>query len=1084
MKYYIYKNSIWNEVKVEIEPNFSKAFDTTNDTLSCILKANDEKNAELPMTPFKVVDDDNKNQILWIINDTVDIFSLKPKKYKHTLSVVQYRYFLNKHLIRNTVFNQPRKKRLELYGAVSTSLWEEKNSTEVRLRWVHIQANTTTKTPNYWGDKLALNNHTRIKALSYQIKFFCGLADPLPGDPDEGKWMPLEELNPDYNVEFNEDCYFIIVDKNNADYPVLKINFNNDVFKNTVLDSASLQVINAYISSHRNAYLQVKYWADNAGSSPYDWTTFSFIKTIQEYWDRFDEDENENPELYDAARYRYITAQLYVNLEIYNYTMYDVIETLLIQNTLRSTTQGFKNDILFNLPLPLGSDEDVELYNLLKNTYPADTMSFTQATFYDALTEIFRYYDAGFSFDENKVLKIEYYNNPKDEIELVLTGRKITHSDKNFNNGRVAYYQNALLPIKIPRIKVRCQNLGVPARGDFGILLEKPIYEIDKLYLDVWDSSLIPPLDSNTFGYYFERMKLDITSFVVNSQEYTVLDKANPSNYSNGDDLTIKYQNSVLHFSRGGNFISLSETYTDGGGLVLYTSDLGILKLALCRYFGYGIKNSLAPYNFANPNSGDWFDYVFTIQYLTMNNGRSEIQTTTYKYPGTQIANQNAGVIDINKLGLNILGESLKDGEPVLTGTCNITDWENRIKEGDYWVDNDGNQWVANVVNYIEITEGKYRCVVEFSKNFNALALRVQSDKEKRLTNVSSESAVLSEDNWMDYIYVSTHSFSNSEIADQIILDDIVISSMIKQTFKDVGAYTENIPDLDIRFGLIDTYDMLGNLNTYGSNASGSLEETENRYIPILKYGAGNCICFEMQFKDALSAGNKLTIANGWFGSNRYFSSAALYTDDEGWADRIDISFCDLTTEGEVNDIGNFPVVDSSAIANDDSKYVKVVSKIESLYYYKKPNEIFALNYEWCFLIREQYKNKLFISNKFINNNFFTNKESITPKKFFLRYILETDESTEKYSMLDTKGIGEHITPIISIRLNNADHKISLGFNCELPPGTHYLTVDKWAIVDENNDIYFASNEEATFSDLYSGYQLYFLTSKTRRKDF
>ena len=64
-------------------------------------------------------------------------------------------------------------------------------------------------------------------------------------------------------------------------------------------------------------------------------------------------------------------------------------------------------------------DSDSELYELLKNTYPPDTLTFTQCTFYDALTEIFRFYDAGFKFNyygDGFILDIEYYNNPERKL--------------------------------------------------------------------------------------------------------------------------------------------------------------------------------------------------------------------------------------------------------------------------------------------------------------------------------------------------------------------------------------------------------------------------------------------------------------------------------------------------------------------------------------------------------------------------------------------------------------------------------------------------------------------------------------------
>ena len=1079
MKYYIAdKHMNYNQVHVEIEPKLSKAFDTTNDSLSVVLKANNNAEPYKPMTAFKIKYDDNTEETLWIINDTVDVFSQKPLKYKHTLSIVQYRYFLNKHLIRNTVFNQPRKNKLELYGAVSSTL----NVTlggdyEDYLTYLNLITNATSKEPNFWGDKLALNYHTKIKTLSYRVELFAGtMAGSYPGY-NQSQWLSLSTLDSTYNVRFNSNAYFALVDVNNSDYQLLKVYYNNSLInKDTVISESDLATINSYIANHTNALLRVVFWMDGV-SAPYNLGDFSFVEAIESHIPHYaDGNGNINPDIYTKERYRYITAHVTFNLEIYNYTMYDVIETLLNQSILRNNSQGYKLTPLFKMP-----QSSTELYSLLKSTYPPDTLTFTQSTFYDALTEIFRFYDAGFKFNydgANHYLDIEYYNNPIDEVEPTLIGKQKSHSDKNYNNGRIAYYQNALLPIKMPRVTVRSQSLGVPSQSDFGILLEKPIYNMGKLYVDVWDSAYYPPEDINTYGYNFPRMRLDITPFVVNEQEYTVLNKADPNGFSSGDDLSVRYQVGTLHFSRGGDFINLSETYQDSGNHTVYKLN-NVLALAAARYFGYQIQYAtIKPQKFASPASATWMSYVFSIEYLTMNNGRSAVETATYKYEGNQIANQNAGIIDLNKLGLNILGEALKDGEPVLTANCVITNWNNRIKEGDYFIDDNNDYWVANVVNYTELANGKYRCSVEFSKNFNALALRVNSDKEKRLTSVSSENTVLSEDNFMDYVYIEFDENRNDYTSDsQVILDNNVLASMICYTFKDYSK--SNVSYADIKFGLINTYNINGNYNTYGNPST----QAKDIYIPILKYGSGNCVCFEMQFKDALSAGNRLIKTSGYFGSDQFFSYAALYTDDEGWADRINIRFCDLTADGEKNKIGEFPIVDSAQIASDDSKYVKVIRELSSLYYYKKPNEIFALNYEWCFLTAEPVKNDLYIGSKFINENYYTNKEAIASKKFYLRYVLDgDDEEEQKYSILDTKGFGQNVLAITGLNINVNNSKVRVGF--KLNTSSYGIAAIRWAVVDENNDIYFASNHESSFSFTSGVYQLVFFLNKVRIKDF
>ena len=65
------------QVLVEMQPQLVKAQDTTNDSFQCVLKANTDPNPIKPMTPFKVVYDDNTSQVFWVSNDSVTFFSLK-----------------------------------------------------------------------------------------------------------------------------------------------------------------------------------------------------------------------------------------------------------------------------------------------------------------------------------------------------------------------------------------------------------------------------------------------------------------------------------------------------------------------------------------------------------------------------------------------------------------------------------------------------------------------------------------------------------------------------------------------------------------------------------------------------------------------------------------------------------------------------------------------------------------------------------------------------------------------------------------------------------------------------------------------
>jgi hypothetical protein len=232
-------------------------------------------------------------------------------------------------------------------------------------------------------------------------------------------------------------------------------------------------------------------------------------------------------------------------------------------------------------------------------------------------------------------------------------------------------------------------------------------------------------------------------------------------------------------------------------------------------------------------------------------------------------------------------------------------------------------------------------------------------------------------------------------------------------------------------------------------------------YIPLVKYGFGNSVCFEMQMDDPINAGNLLSVSSGWFGSNKYFSQATPYTDDEGWLDQLTINFYALTDSAKTYGIGNYPIVTpeitiSIPIFEQDFTLTLLnkLGSIDDLKYYKKPNEIFALNYEWCFLT--QNYDGFFIGSKFINENAATMPKQMQYKRFYLVYA--TDNF--KYSVLDIKGhLGTKVNVILEAKIEN--NKVVL----PIILFSGQRNAKNWAIVDENNDIYFASNTETVFTN-------------------
>ena len=1072
MQVSIYKNNQWIPASIEVNPPLVKAQDTTNDTFSCILKVNTDPMPIKPMTPFKVVYDDNTTQLFWIINDAVNVFSLNPETYKHSLTLVQYRYFLNKHLIRNTVFNQPRKRNERLYAA--TTLYSEH---KVIGSGEHIDTAENfyldgNNNPKWWKEEVEFNYHHKIQSGRFCFKLNVGSRHYVPGTDYTDIFYQVSNIANDFTaafttrptLNFNRSC-FKLVDANNSNAEILV--FDSDRVKESIengyleFSSAEIQTINNYIQNNDEALISPLLFtgANNA----------SFVSGM----DVIHHDGEEYTLLVIA------NLQLEVEFNLYAYNFYEIIQTLLNQyrlGHLEGLTIQYKKPLLFNLPTANSTGEDLELYNLLATTYPPDTLAFTQATFYEALTEIFRFFDAGFKFDENKTLKIEYYNEFERDISdrVKKSGISYSQTDKNFNSKRITQYQNAIENLKIRNLKTRSSVLGVPGEQEFELVLPKPIYQINKLELMVGGNFTIGYETDSGYNISFDvdSFFLDITPFVVTKEIWNLLDQQTESD-SNSLYNTL-YRESTLFYERGDNKINVSLKYSVSN--VSQPVLLGIKRMAFARFFGLSTRfRQRFSYisEWSNPQEQDWKAQQFRIDYQVIVNGKVTTETITKQYEGEMLNNQNAGLIDLNKMGLSMVAESLKDGEPTMTMSYEIGEWTNRVKEGDYFIDSSGNRWIANVINYNILPNGKQKCNIEFSKNFNALAMRIQTDDEKRLVNISESLAVVSEDNYIDYVYVANYSSNFVPEDESIILNVNLLNTMIHQTFN-------SEPQTEYRVDLI----CVGIPGIYSDQdlKVGSLTLTEWTYtkaiIPFITYGSGNCICFEMQFENAASAGNFISVKSGWFGTNKYFSQSVPYTDSFGWLDSISINFYQISDVNISEELGPYPLVCDArrTIGGVNFSFVDTIGRISNLLYYKKPNEIFALNYEWCFIPEPNSIHEIFIGNKFINENSITKKGKITGKRYWLRWTLDR---TYNYSILDVKGYGPNRALIRGITTRITGNRIDIGFKTN---GT-ISTAFKWAIVDENNDIYFASNKKATFNNSDSQYQITIYTRRTRQDD-
>ena len=219
-------------------------------------------------------------------------------------------------------------------------------------------------------------------------------------------------------------------------------------------------------------------------------------------------------------------------------------------------------------------------------------------------------------------------------------------------------------------------------------------------------------------------------------------------------------------------------------------------------------------------------------------------------------------------------------------------------------------------------------------------------------------------------------------------------------------------------------------------------------YIPMIKYGSGNMICHEISYEVPISAGKQTTTSRTgvWF-DKAYFTSIIKYTNDYGEFRLVNIHILPSSEVGMVTEL--YPYVDAI------TAYQNV--EILNLEYHKQPNEIFAINYQLCFLPVDA--NKDFIGSRFINYNAFVNDSVRNPNDLVLYY--RNDDF--QYSVLDIKGDGSTVN-ITSVSKNDPPTLVTT-ITFGLPVR---INATSWAICESDGSILFASNRKLTNANTLS----------------
>lgn len=1001
----IYLNG--NEIQCEVLPLETQTQDETLDTLSFSL-VSDQATQYAPMQSLSIENDDGSVDYFVLTADSVEPMSLKIGKYRHSITCVESTRELSKHMVRNSVFSQPASP-----FKVGHCLLSSCASPRVQEGTEYYYEDKFTQLGPSKGRAIPISLSAREKCsrafLTLDAQFAVmplgdSMLSPATVNSDCKTLQEISDLVPSPSYITSDLGLEIVYTKNGV----------SDTEPLTASGLGSGQILfNTQMECPRIAELL------NDGYAVHVRPTTDYMFSTKMYYG-------------STTHIPFFTVDFKIKAETYYHTAYDVLDLLIKRQRLTRVSAGTEigRPDLFSLP------QSGELYDLLKRTI-APNFIFTQNTMYECVAEVFRLFDAIFTMDGNKVLGITYFNDRGEDVSPKITGRVVALGEERRANGLISYYQDArqelTFPSELGYAPPRSSRIGVPAQGDHDLVVNFPIDSVIECMMQVTFTIMINvnpgPASSFDNKITVQNYKLDVTRYIWEESLWSgYLDTTSTLQTA---DPGVAVQNNSVYFSKGDNKVKLGYTYTASWGVTYYPFG-NMMNCALWYALGWQNVSNTSDNKVIYPNSStpDWELVKMRLKYYASLDGRLKIESIENKYDGDMVVDQSNGAVDLNKLGLNILGLSLKMGEPSFQANVKPTTWANRIKKGDVLTFNN-QKWIANVCSYTFIGNGLYKGSVSFVKNYNELSLRKTLLREKRLSNVSKALTQKSEDNLIEYCYYSTEE-DDMGFAGAITAFGSDLEKGVALSF---GASVDGLVTLDYCY----------------------LEGANRIYLPCHRYGAGNTINFEMSFSDNMSAGIQTTQApsSSWLPVTSYWSQYVLYTDGEGFADELTIR---LAKNQPSQGLGpSFPKIGT----NPDHSF-----SIDNLKVYKQPNEIFALNYAICFLPRNADRD--FLGSEFINKNFLVDG-LIKERKLYIHV-----SNNYRYSVLDTKAHGEIYEEVNAVTYISGNYA-SIEFAYDPFEG---YDVYSWAITDEDGNILFASNNGGNGG--YNYKRVYFKGNRNR----
>lgn len=1021
-KFYINSISTANEIRVKNGVSITETLDESLDSSSFTLAFTGDKEPLKPRTKVIIVND-NETQVFIVANDSVTVASKNPLTYIHTVTLVQSTRELSNHLIRNSQFAQPSNTKAgAMFHQIGTlkyyaNKWnfdyfinyfdDPDGVEEVAKRVVPITKNSKLANGivSFW---YAIGNYesTNESLAGYRLYNFLDW---------NGAGFELQSIQ--VRIQSTMGNVTIIKTLNNV-LPNSEVTFK--------LTKSEIEQIEQGIaqSTQNSGEITISVAETGTHLAPKQIVISSDTADTQKYY------------LFFYA--------LDFSFESFYYTLYDVLEQVRDDYKLEDAVSS--RESLFELPTT------GEFYTTLKETV-APNFTFTQSTMFDAVSEVCRFLDGAPTLSNDNEIGIEYFNDlsgNKYVFENETTDESIVLSENNYVNKLITYYQNARIenslfyPSENAYAYPRPRKLGVITTDDWWIDTGNAIdYVVGaKVYWNGFDDTKFKN-DTSFPSTQYENETTTVTVFFGEATLPPILKKGFnissrifeksfwsllPQDY--GDNIYIHAKTNTLWYEHGdtGVYVGCLEENINGQTYVIGN----VIKGAVVDYIG-SFDVSLA--NISGTDSPRKIS--MQVEYMPLLNGRVSVEGNETKKDGESLSEQANGNTLLERLGVNMYGLVAKLGVPALSLTTRFKKYSERVKKGDIWTDENGENWIANTVTTTIYNDYCF-CRVEFTKNFNKLSNYISVNRAKRFYEISNDLTVKSEDNLIDYLYFTTKE-SDTE-------NNTPIRMNADGMFVLLGYICQNDNDKNILskadYALITT-------SNEGNAVASSI------YLPINGYGSGSSICFEMSFNSPVSAGTYLGTEGQYISST--VAKSCFYSTDYGFFDNITINGFISYKDRIITPNENFP-----NCVNTDYENQFNIFTIQDLKYTKRPNEVFALNYQLTCLSKNV--NEVFFGRRFINENSLISNVN---QDLSLRGFKLVTSRTHKYSILDTKVVYDNVVS------NNAIFESSqINNNVALIQTTEQTSQPciSWAIADESDNIILAFNQTRSSGDTFDFY--------------